>query len=56
MTLCALQNRVGGGEGLVGIYGSMTQAGTCSIMGAFVDHAGMQADSVLVDIGSGLCR
>eukprot|EP00197_Chlamydomonas_leiostraca_P011735 CAMPEP_0202884102 /NCGR_PEP_ID=MMETSP1391-20130828/40434_1 /ASSEMBLY_ACC=CAM_ASM_000867 /TAXON_ID=1034604 /ORGANISM="Chlamydomonas leiostraca, Strain SAG 11-49" /LENGTH=206 /DNA_ID=CAMNT_0049567231 /DNA_START=54 /DNA_END=671 /DNA_ORIENTATION=+ len=50
------ENKVGGGEGLIGIYGSMTQAGTCAIMGAMAEHAGMGPDSVLVDIGAGLGR
>lgn len=56
MLSCWLQNKVGGGEGLVGIYGSMTRAGTSAIMGAMAEHAGMGPDSVLVDIGAGLCR
>lgn len=51
-----LQNKVGGGEGLVGIYGSMTQQGTCNIMQAMAEHTGLGKDSVFVDIGSGLCR
>lgn len=50
------QNKVGGGEGLVGIYGSMTQAGTRAIMAAMAENACMGPDSVLVDIGAGLGR
>lgn len=51
-----MQNKVGGGEGLVGIYGSMTQAGTRAIMAAMAEHACMGPDSILVDIGAGLGR
>ena len=50
------QNKVGGGEGLVGIYGSMTQQGTSAIMTAMVQHTGMGPGSTLVDLGAGLCR
>jgi hypothetical protein len=40
----------------VGIYGSMTQQGTDNIMKAMAQHAGLDRSSILVDIGSGLCR
>lgn len=51
-----MQNKVGGGEGLVGIYGSMTQQGTCAILDAMAKETRLGPSSVLVDIGSGLCR
>jgi len=40
----------------VGIYGSMTQQGTHNIMSVMAQHTCLNSDSVLVDIGSGLCR
>jgi hypothetical protein len=50
------QNKVGGGEGLMGIYGSMTQQGTCAILESMARETCLGPSSVLVDIGSGLCR
>ncbi|KAJ9533986.1 hypothetical protein QJQ45_027054 [Haematococcus lacustris] len=50
------EHKVGGGEGLVGIYGTMTKTGTHSILQAMEGKAELNSSSVLVDIGSGLCR
>ena len=50
------QNKVGGGEGLEGIYGSITQQGMTEVLTAFQQHSQLDAESVLVDIGSGLGR
>ena len=52
----ALQNKVGGGEGLEGCYGSITQTGVSEVYAALKEHAGLGKDSVLVDVGSGLGR
>jgi len=51
-----MQNKVGGGEGLEGVYGSITKVGTTDVLDAFKDHAGLCRDSVVLDIGSGLGR
>ena len=45
-----------GGEGVEGIYGTITKTGTSSIMKCLADKCGMGSDSILVDIGAGLAR
>lgn len=40
----------------MGIYGSMTQTGSTNMLEAMVELAGLGPDSILVDIGSGLCK
>ena len=47
---------MGGGEGLEGVYGSISKTGTTEILEAFKVYAGMGKDSVMLDIGSGLGR
>jgi hypothetical protein len=51
-----LQRRLGGGEGVEGIYGSITQKGTQRILTSLHHNCGLGPDSVLVDIGAGLGR
>ena len=50
------QNKVGGGEGLEGVYGSITCAGTKEMLETFREHASLNEDSIVLDIGSGLGR
>lgn len=40
----------------MGIYGTMTQQGTHNVMATMAAHTGLGPGSVLLDIGSGLCR
>ena len=51
-----LQNRLGGGEGIEGLYGSLTRTGMQRILDSLTLHCGLGSDSRLVDIGAGLCR
>lgn len=51
-----LQNKVGGGEGLEGVYGSITRAGMTSVLETLQQHAQLNEDSIMLDIGSGLGR
>jgi hypothetical protein len=51
-----LQNKLGGGEGVVGMYGSITQPGMQKVLDALRLYASMTHLSTLVDIGSGLGR
>lgn len=51
-----LQKQLGGGEGIEGIYGSITQKGTQRIFSSLHHNCGMGHDSVLVDVGAGLGR
>lgn len=53
---CVVQNRLGGGEGVEGLYGSITCAGTQKVLVAMSKHCGLDSNSVLVDIGAGLGR
>ncbi len=51
-----LQNKLGGGEGIEGLYGSLTRTGMQRILDSLTLHCGLGSDSRLVDIGAGLCR
>jgi hypothetical protein len=51
-----MQGMLGGGEGIEGTYGSLTQAGMRAVLAALKGDAGMDSDSVLVDVGAGLGR
>lgn len=51
-----LQNKLGGGEGVEGLYGSITQSGTQKIFASMGQHCSLDSDSALVDIGAGLGR
>jgi len=51
-----LENRLGGGEGIEGIYGSITRTGTSKIMDAMAKLCSLNEKSCLADVGSGLCR
>ncbi|UPR00887.1 hypothetical protein HOP50_06g42060 [Chloropicon primus] len=55
-TMRSMENRVGGGEGIEGIYGSITESGVTKIMDALVKYGGMGEQSTLLDVGSGLGR
>lgn len=51
-----LQNNLGGGEGIEGLYGSVKGGGVQKIFDCMRDHCDFGADSHLVDIGAGLGR
>ena len=51
-----MQGKLGGGEGVVGLYGSLTQASMAAILGSLGANTGMGPDSVFVDVGAGLGR
>lgn len=51
-----VENQLGGGEGVCGIYGSITQASMERVVSSLKTHTGFSADSILLDIGSGLGR
>ncbi|KIY96809.1 hypothetical protein MNEG_11153 [Monoraphidium neglectum] len=50
------ENKVGGGEGVEGCYGTLTRAGVQQIMESMADVCGLSSSSVLVDIGAGIGR
>lgn len=53
---CLPQNKLGGGEGVEGIYGSITKKGMQKILSKLIHACGLGHDSTLVDIGAGLGR
>ena len=50
------ESKLGGGEGVEGLYGSITRTGTQEVLDCLALHACLCEDSVLVDIGAGLAR
>jgi len=50
------QGRLGGGEGIVGLYGSVTRTGMQRVLDCLAAHCGLGASSNLVDVGAGLGR
>jgi hypothetical protein len=54
--LDSLQNKLGGGEGVEGLYGSITAAGMHRILDALTQLCSLNLDSKLVDVGAGLGR
>ena len=52
-----LENSLGGGEGCVGLYGSITPKNTELLFRSLEKLTGMSgSESILMDVGSGLCR
>jgi hypothetical protein len=56
LAMRTMENRVGGGEGVEGIYGSITETGVSKIMEALAECSGLGPSSTLVDVGAGLGR
>ncbi len=52
----AAENQLGGGEGVEGIYGSLTRGGMERVVDALKTHTAFSEHSTLIDIGSGLGR
>ncbi|GLC44004.1 hypothetical protein PLESTB_000218900 [Pleodorina starrii] len=50
------ENKLGGGEGIEGLYGSITQASMQKVLDCLKHNSGLDARSVFVDIGAGLGR
>jgi hypothetical protein len=50
------QSRLGGGEGIEGIYGSITATGMHKVLECMRHNCGLSKSSTLVDIGAGLGR
>ena len=56
LAMRSMENKVGGGEGIEGIYGSITESGVTKIMEALAEFGGMDKSSTLLDVGAGLGR
>ncbi|MEW5317448.1 MAG: hypothetical protein WDW38_008742 [Sanguina aurantia] len=52
----SIENKLGGGEGVEGVYGSITQTGMQKVINCLVNNCKLGSRSVLVDIGAGLGR
>lgn len=53
---CALQNKLGGGEGIEGLYGTLACSGMQKVLECMSAKCGMTSDSRLVDVGAGIGR
>ena len=51
-----VQNKMGGGEGIEGLYGSLTRTGMHKVLHSLSKSCGLDQTSRLVDIGAGLGR
>lgn len=51
-----LQNKLGGGEGIKGLYGSINQSGMKKVVNCLQHFCNLNSSSQLVDIGAGLGR
>eukprot|EP00775_Hariotina_reticulata_P002166 gene2166-2485_t len=51
-----LESRLGGGEGVEGIYGSITAAGMHKVLECMRHNCGLGKQSTVIDIGAGLGR
>ena len=50
------QGRIGGGEGVEGLYGSISRTGMARVLAAMAAHCDLKRSSCLVDVGAGLGR
>lgn len=50
------QSRLGGGEGVEGLYGSISKGGMEKVLRSLQEHTGLDSKSTLVDVGAGLGR
>ena len=50
------QGRIGGGEGVEGLYGSISRTGMARVLAAMAAHCDLGRSSCLVDVGAGLGR
>lgn len=52
----SIENKLGGGEGVEGLYGSIKKSGMDRVLECMGRECGLDARSVLVDVGAGLGR
>lgn len=51
-----LQNKLGGGEGIEGLYGTLACSGMQKVLECLTAKCGMTSDSRLIDMGAGIGR
>lgn len=54
--MLVLQNKLGGGEGIEGLYGSLTRTGMQKVLHSLSKSCGLDKSSRLIDVGAGLGR
>ena len=54
--VACLQGKLGGGEGIEGLYGSITRSGMQKVLDSLVKNCSLRNESHIVDIGAGLGR
>ncbi|PSC68631.1 hypothetical protein C2E20_7797 [Micractinium conductrix] len=52
----SIENKLGGGEGVEGLYGSIKKGGMDRVLECLRAQCGLGSDSVLLDVGAGLGR
>ena len=53
---CLSQNKLGGGEGIEGLYGTLACGGMQKVLDCMAANCGLQRTSRLVDVGAGIGR
>ena len=51
-----MQNKLGGGEGIEGLYGTLACSGMQRVLDCLVAQCGLAPHSRLVDVGAGIGR
>lgn len=54
--MTSVENNIGGGEGVEGLYGSITGTHMERVLRSMEKLTGLHGGSVVMDVGSGLCR
>lgn len=52
----ASQNKLGGGEGIEGLYGTLARSGMQRVLDCMQQHCDLEPSSRLVDVGAGIGR
>lgn len=53
---CSSQNKLGGGEGIEGLYGTLACGGMQKVLDCMAANCGLKSTSRLVDVGAGIGR
>ena len=53
---CCVQSKLGGGEGIEGMYGSIKRVGMRKVMQSLMHHCDLDTHAHFLDVGAGLGR
>lgn len=56
LLLVGVQNKLGGGEGIEGLYGTLACGGMQKVLDCMAANCGLKSTSRLVDVGAGIGR